>query len=206
MSQETQTPPQHPALSLGRRARKGEEGFILALGLLMIVVLALIGTAALSSSTFQKEMSDNARGNSELYYATNIALSRSMEQMMAEFPVRYNNALDPGSPAPANYPVPYAYGSFNTKSGALTFITPEACPPPTASRTCVCGAPGSASDKNCFDFSVILYFVNEGNAPPRFGIEQYRSFYWKLAADVHSYSGATNQSSVYTAGVYRVNK
>ena len=206
MRETSQAPEGFESTATRRRNRAGQQGFILALGLLMIVVLALIGTAALSTSTFQKEMSDNVRSNQELYYVSNVALSRSMEQMMAEFPVRYNDALDPGSPVPANYPIPYAYGSFNTISGALTFITPEACPPPAASRTCVCGPSGTASYRNCFDFQVTLYFVNEGNAPPRFGIEQYKSFYWKLSADVTSSSGASNQSSVYTAGIYRVNK
>lgn len=195
--------------TIRRRQVAGQRGFILALGLLMIAALALIGTMALSTTTFQKELADNARAGQQMYFLANAALSRGLEHMMVEFPTRYNTPVDQGATAPPTYPAPYMYGAYFTDTAAPLYstpplIAPEACLPPLKPRSCVCGAPNNAWDKACVDYTLYLYFVNEGQAPPQFGIEEFKTFYWKLTATNNSFGGSGSQASVYAAGVYRV--
>lgn len=196
-------------MPLRRRQVAGQRGFILALGLLMIAALALIGTMALSTTTFQKELADNARAGQQMYFLANAALSRGLEHMMVEFPTRYNTPVDAGAAAPPTYPQPYMYGAYFTDTAAPLYstpplIAPEACLPPLKPRSCVCGPPNNAWDKACVDYTLYLYFINEGQAPPQFGIEEFKTFYWKLTATNNSFGGSGSQASVYSAGVYRV--
>ncbi len=66
--------------------RGGQEGFVLALGLLILAALALIGSAALSTSSFQKDLSNNSRAAHQTYYAASLALSEALWQMSFDKP------------------------------------------------------------------------------------------------------------------------
>lgn len=171
---------------------------MLALGILLMATMALIGSAALSTSTFQRDLTDNARFSHELYYVANSGLSRAMEQLSLEFPRTINVAYQTRD---TTTPQAYVTGGFDRTTGAL-WVTPG-CLPGTDARTCACPV-GAAANRACIAWQVFLYQVNMGNAPSGNSVDKYMAYYWKLTAISTAFSGAGSQASLFTASVHRI--
>lgn len=173
-------------------------GFMLALGILLMATMALIGTAALSTSTFQRDLTDNARYSHELYYVANAGLSRAMQQLTTEFPRSINVAYQTRD---TSTPQAYVTGGFDRITGAL-WLTPG-CLPGTDARTCACPT-AAATNRSCIAWQVFLYQVNMGNAPSGNSVGKYMAYYWKLTSVSSAFNGAGGQASLFTASVHRV--
>lgn len=174
-----------------RRRTRGERGFILALGLLMLAALALIGTMALSTASFQNDQANSARQNQQLYYAATMGLSQAMQQMIRVKPVRNTMTRSAGEP----YDVGAIDGDGNVIPGNNTCAAGD--------HACICKT--VLPYTKCIDYYVDVELKNYGNAPPRWGIGKYFTYYYKVTATASGFQGATSSVSLYLAAVYPPN-
>lgn len=183
-------------------ARAREGGFILALALMMLVALSLIGVATLSTTLVQQDLSVNSRDTQEVYYVANAALALGLEELVDEFPLRYNDSQDTGVPATV---VRYGAGSFNRKTGNLSLASPVVCPDGASGR-CACADDPlkPAQNRECLGFELFVYYMNEGPAPSGYSIDKYKTYYWKVLAVANSSNEGTSQASVFVSSVYRI--
>lgn len=183
-----------------KRTREG--GFILALALMMLVALSLIGVATLSSTQVQQDLSLNTRDTQEVYYVANAALSFAVEQLVDEFPLKFNESLDTG--VPANL-IRYGVGSFNRATGAISFASAVTCPDGSSGR-CACADDPlkPAQNRECLGFEIFVYYMNDGPAPSGFSIDKYKTYYWKVLAVANSSNEGMAQASVFVLSVYRI--
>ncbi len=174
----------------------GEEGFILALGLLLLAALALIGTAALSNSSFQKDLTGNVRQNQEVYYGATVGLGEALEKLSYLKPRL--NAMTVRNTEGAFSGEPYLVGSYDRRTGVL--LGTEGCR--WDDRACLC-PDDVEGNMNTISFYVEVVLKNVGNAPPRWGIDQYRTWYWQVTSTATGCRyGNQSQVSVYVAAVY----
>ncbi len=168
-------------------AGKGREsGFILALGLLLLAALALIGTAALSSASFQNDMANNIRENQEAYYVSTVGLAYGVEAMLKEFPgnVRTREAGNP-----------LLIAAFDRKTGKMLPV-PSGCT--AGDHACIC-APFPA--QNCYDFYVELVLRKCGHAQGS-SLDKFVTLFYRLSATATGFHGNSATVRMDLAGTY----
>jgi hypothetical protein len=177
-------------MSSVRRGSRRQGGFILALGLLLLAALALIGTMALSTASFQSDLSNNARLNQEVYYAATVGLSTALDNMIKVKPPRNGMTL-------ASNDV-YMVGGFDKKATSPLPTTFSIAGCQAADHLCTCG-----TNPNCFDYYVEVELKNWGNAPTRWSIGKYFTWYYKVTSTATGAQGNSARASVYVAAVYK---
>ncbi len=165
---------------------RNQQGFILALGLLLLAALALIGTAALSSAAFQNDMANNIRENQEVYYVATVGLSYGVEQMLREFPGNIRTR-DTGNPL--------LIGAFNRKTGQMVPV-PAGCN--AGDHGCICA---SLPRQDCYDFYVETVLKKCGHAQGS-SLEKFVTLFYRMRATATGFHGNSATVHMDVAGTY----
>ncbi len=163
-----------------------EAGFVLALGLLLLATLALIGTAALSSASFQSDMANNIRENQEAYYVSTVGLAYGVERMLQEFPGNVRTR------ASGN---PLLIAAFDRKTGQMVPV-PAGCA--AGDHGCICASLGR---QDCYDFYVEVVLKKCGHAQGS-SLDKFVTLFYRMSTTATGFHGNSSTVRMDVAGTY----
>jgi len=175
------------------RQADGSRGFILALGLLLMAALALIGTAALTTASFQNDLANNVRSSHEVYYASSVGLGQALEKMTYLRP--------PGNEITISNNQVYVVGWMHESSGDYTALDESRCVPDASGKLngAVCSCPYAAQD--CVLYYVEVVFKKQGSPPAGWDLNVYNTLYYQLVSSAVGYNGSSKRVGVFVGTV-----
>lgn len=147
-------PPTHMPRHTTGHANHAQRGFVLVVGLVILLVLTLIGVSAMRGTTLEEHMAGNTQERDLAFQAAEAAL-RASEQFVADNATK--TALTSSS------------GYTNCAQNTST----NHCPPPVWQQVFPVGQTPSSSDVNSYtgslDGASAYYIVEKLNIPPQPG-------------------------------------
>jgi type IV pilus assembly protein PilX len=107
-----------------RHLLKNEKGSVLVISMLILVLLTLIGKAAVTTSTIETEIAGNERFHKRTFYATEAGLGHAMASLQKQFGDNNNAMLAAGQPGNWDFAL---IGATNTNfAGGVQLINSRA--------------------------------------------------------------------------------